>query len=98
MAVAAIAAVAVRQYDLLDDALQVGVADLVAADGDAEGAWALCRSLRKRDAPLSPLLVLVAESQLAELDLNPVIVSATGAVAVDNLVVANDGSAPAAGH
>ncbi|CAB4754314.1 MAG: CoA-binding protein [Actinobacteria bacterium] len=36
--------------------------------------------------------------QLAELDLNPVIVSATGAVAVDNLVVANDGSAPAAGH
>jgi acyl-CoA synthetase (NDP forming) len=36
--------------------------------------------------------------QLAELDLNPVIVSANGAVAVDNLVVAGDPSAPAAGH
>ena len=42
---------------------------VVAADDDAEGAWALCRSLRKRDAPLEPLLVLVSGAQLGELEL-----------------------------
>ena len=31
---------------------------IVAAD-DPEGAFALCRSLRKRDLPLEPLLLLV---------------------------------------
>lgn len=42
---------------------------VVACDSDPEGAWALCRALRKRDTPLSPLLVLVNGSQLADLEL-----------------------------
>jgi DNA-binding response OmpR family regulator len=42
---------------------------VVAADADPDGAWALCRSLRKRDTPVSPLLVLVNGSQLADLEL-----------------------------
>ncbi|MCB0999045.1 MAG: response regulator transcription factor [Acidimicrobiales bacterium] len=42
---------------------------VVAADADPDGAWALCRALRKRDAPVSPLLVLVNGSQLADLEL-----------------------------
>src|SRR5688500_2693664 len=35
---------------------------VVACDADAEGAWALCRALRKRDTPVSPLMVLVSGS------------------------------------
>ncbi len=42
---------------------------IVFADTDPESAWALCRSLRKRDAPLSPLLLLVSGAQLPELEL-----------------------------
>ncbi len=42
---------------------------IVVCDADPEGAWALCRSLRKRDTPVSPLLVLVSGSQLADLEL-----------------------------
>lgn len=42
---------------------------VVAADVDPDGAWALCRALRKRDTPVSPLLVLVSGSQLADLEL-----------------------------
>ena len=42
---------------------------IVTADTDAEGAWALCRSLRKRDVPVEPLLLLVSGSQLNELEL-----------------------------
>jgi two-component system, OmpR family, alkaline phosphatase synthesis response regulator PhoP len=42
---------------------------VVFADSEPESAWALCRSLRKRDAPLSPLVLLVSGSQLAELEL-----------------------------
>jgi DNA-binding response OmpR family regulator len=42
---------------------------IVCADIDAEGAFALCRSLRKRDLPFEPLLLLVAGNQLAELEL-----------------------------
>ena len=44
-------------------------AAIVNATEDPEGAWALCRALRKRDVPLDPLLVLVNGSQLAELEL-----------------------------
>ena len=33
---------------------------IVAADVDPDAAWALCRALRKRDTPVSPLLVLVS--------------------------------------
>lgn len=42
---------------------------VVCADRDPEGAFALCRSLRKRDLPLEPLLLLVTGAQLAELEL-----------------------------
>src|SRR5581483_3773268 len=42
---------------------------IVCADEDPEGAFALCRTLRKRDLPLEPLLLLVAATQLADLEL-----------------------------
>jgi len=42
---------------------------VVCADVDPEGAFALCRSLRKRDLPFEPLLLLVAAVQLNELEL-----------------------------
>jgi DNA-binding response OmpR family regulator len=42
---------------------------IIAADADPEGAWALCRTLRKRDVPLAPLLVLVTGAQLGDLAL-----------------------------
>ena len=42
---------------------------LVAADEDPEGAFGLCRVLRKRDAPLEPLLLLVSATQLGDLEL-----------------------------
>jgi DNA-binding response OmpR family regulator len=42
---------------------------IVVADEDAEGAFALCRSLRKRDLPLEPLLLLVTGAQLGDLEL-----------------------------
>jgi DNA-binding response OmpR family regulator len=42
---------------------------VVVAANDPEGAFALCRSLRKRDVPLEPLLLLVSGVQLADLEL-----------------------------
>jgi DNA-binding response OmpR family regulator len=42
---------------------------IVVADEDPEGAFALCRALRKRDLPLEPLLLLVNGAQLADLEL-----------------------------
>jgi len=42
---------------------------IVCADTDPEGAFALCRSLRKRDLPLEPLLLLVSGAQLHDLEL-----------------------------
>lgn len=42
---------------------------IIVADTDPEGAWALCRSLRKRDLPLEPLMVLVSGAQLGDLEL-----------------------------
>ncbi len=41
---------------------------VVTAD-DPEGAFAVCRALRKRDQPLEPLLLLVTGAQLAGLEL-----------------------------
>jgi DNA-binding response OmpR family regulator len=41
---------------------------VINVDADGEGAWALCRSLRKRDEPVR-LLVLVGGGGLADLDL-----------------------------
>ena len=42
---------------------------VVTCDVDPEGAWALCRALRKRDGNATPLLVLVGGAQLADLQL-----------------------------
>jgi len=42
---------------------------LVCTDEDPEGAVAICRGLRKRDIPLEPLLLVVAGSQLQDLEL-----------------------------
>lgn len=42
---------------------------IVACDVDAENAWAFVRGLRKRDNPVTPLVVMVSGSQLADLEL-----------------------------
>ena len=42
---------------------------IVCADGDPEGGFGMCRALRRRDAPVEPILLLVSGSQLAELEL-----------------------------
>jgi DNA-binding response OmpR family regulator len=42
---------------------------IVCADRDPEAAFALCRTLRKRDLPLEPLLLLVSGAQLHDLEL-----------------------------
>jgi len=41
---------------------------LVCFDGDAEGAAAICRHLRKRDVPLEPVMLLVTGGHLAALE------------------------------
>jgi DNA-binding response OmpR family regulator len=42
---------------------------IICADTDPEGAFALCRLIRKRDLPLEPLLLLVSAVQLEDLEL-----------------------------
>jgi DNA-binding response OmpR family regulator len=42
---------------------------VVVADEDPEGAFALCRALRKRDVPLEPLLLLLGPAGLPDLEL-----------------------------
>ncbi len=42
---------------------------IVVADRDPDGAWAFCRSLRKGDNALGPLLLMVSGAQLADLEL-----------------------------
>ena len=42
---------------------------VICADGDQDGAFALCRSLRRRDQALEPLLLLVSVPQLEDLSL-----------------------------
>ncbi|HEX9260872.1 MAG TPA: hypothetical protein VF855_15155, partial [Acidimicrobiales bacterium] len=42
---------------------------VVVADRDPEGAWAFCRSVRKKDEALAPLLLLISGAQLMDLDL-----------------------------
>ena len=42
---------------------------VVWAVGDVDGALALCRALRKRDAPLSPLLLVLSGDDLGALEL-----------------------------
>jgi DNA-binding response OmpR family regulator len=41
---------------------------LIVADEDPDGAFALCRALRKRDVPLAPLMLLVTGRQLEDLE------------------------------
>ena len=42
---------------------------VVVCDEDPEGAFGMCRALRKRDATLAPVLLLVSGAQLGELEL-----------------------------
>ena len=42
---------------------------VVCADTDPEGAFAVCRTLRRRDNPVQPVLLLVSGAQLGELEL-----------------------------
>src|SRR5689334_3585520 len=42
---------------------------IVDASDDADGAFGLCRALRKRDIPFEPLLLLIGAAQLADLEL-----------------------------
>ncbi|MEA3076860.1 MAG: hypothetical protein QOF60_1768 [Actinomycetota bacterium] len=42
---------------------------IVVADADPDGAFTLCRTLRRRDVPLEPVLLLVSGVQLADLEL-----------------------------
>ena len=42
---------------------------IIGADEDPDGAFALCRALRKRDLPFEPVLLLATGAQLAELEL-----------------------------
>jgi len=42
---------------------------IVSAETDTEAAFATCRTLRKRDVPLSPLLLVVAAAQLDDMEL-----------------------------
>ena len=42
---------------------------VICADTDPEGAFALCRALRRRDTPVSPVLLLISGAQLGELEL-----------------------------
>jgi len=42
---------------------------VVCADEDPEGAFGICRALRKRDSTLEPVLLLVSGAQLSELEM-----------------------------
>jgi DNA-binding response OmpR family regulator len=42
---------------------------VICADADPDGAFALCRQLRRGDTPLQPLLLLLSGAQLGDLEL-----------------------------
>jgi DNA-binding response OmpR family regulator len=42
---------------------------VIAADEDPEGAFGMCRAMRKRDGAVEPVLLLITGAQLAELEL-----------------------------
>jgi len=42
---------------------------VISCDEDPEGAFGLCRSLRRRDNPVEPILVLIGGAQLADLEM-----------------------------
>ncbi len=42
---------------------------VICADATPEGAFAVCRAVRKRDVPVAPLLLLVSGAQLGDLEL-----------------------------
>lgn len=41
---------------------------IIATDTDPEEAWALCRELRRGDVPTEPVLLLISETQLEDLE------------------------------
>src|SRR5690348_2435823 len=41
---------------------------IVVVDEDPEGAFLFCRSIRKQDAPIQPLLLLVSGARLTDLE------------------------------
>jgi DNA-binding response OmpR family regulator len=58
----------------VDDATRIEPEDgwsgaIVCADDDPDAAFSACRSLRKRDLPLAPLLLMAGAAQLADLQL-----------------------------
>lgn len=57
-------------FEMLDNSVPEGgwTGAIIAVDNDPDRAWSLCRSLRKQDVPIEPLLVLVSGAQLEELD------------------------------
>ena len=63
-----------KAVDGADAADAAGNADgwsgaVVCAGDSLDGAFTLCRAMRKRDLPLAPLVLVVAESQLRQLEL-----------------------------
>src|SRR3979490_3279001 len=46
-----------------------GAGAVIVADEDPEGAFGICRALRKRDAPLEPVVLLISGAPLSELEL-----------------------------
>lgn len=42
---------------------------IICAEDDVDGAFAICRALRRREVPVEPLLLLVRGNQLDELDM-----------------------------
>jgi DNA-binding response OmpR family regulator len=42
---------------------------IVVADSDPEGAFAVCRAIRKSEAPVEPLVLLISGAQLEQLEL-----------------------------
>jgi len=56
-------------HDALREEPEEGWSGAVVCVGDgADGGFALCRALRKREDPLQPLLIVVDRAQLEELD------------------------------
>ncbi|MFM7044031.1 MAG: hypothetical protein ACKOYG_00555, partial [Ilumatobacteraceae bacterium] len=42
-------------------------AAVIACDGDPDGAWSMCRALRRRESRHTPVLVLVTGAQMPDL-------------------------------
>jgi DNA-binding response OmpR family regulator len=62
-------AVARPEHGISDEPEDGWAGAVVSADVDPQGAFALCRSMRAREVPLRPLLVIVGPEQVADLAL-----------------------------